>query len=61
MHGETIYDKTFDSRTAAPDAVAGVAAFRRRQQVYQKRAIEALERDILLTPDRRKDSVRMKC
>jgi hypothetical protein len=50
LHGEGIYDRTFDSATAKPDAVAAVEAFRAGQQAFQRRALAAMARDPHLAP-----------
>jgi hypothetical protein len=51
MHGDTIYDRTFDAKTARPEAAVAVRAFQADQKIFQKKTIEAIRRDPILAPD----------
>jgi hypothetical protein len=45
LHGEGIYDRTFDPATAKPDAVEAVEAFRARQRAFRRKALADIARD----------------
>jgi hypothetical protein len=45
MHGDTIYERTFDPAHARPEAAAAVQQFRAEQQRYQAMTRERLQQD----------------
>ncbi len=50
MHGDTIYDKTFDPATARPEAAAAVQRFRAGGAAFQQQAVTAVREDAVLAP-----------
>ncbi len=51
MHGDTIYDKTFDPATARPAAAEAVRRFRAEGAAFRQQAVAALRGDPILVPN----------
>ena len=51
MHGETIYDKTFDPATARPEAAEAVRRFREACAAFQQQVVEQVRGDAALATE----------
>ena len=49
MHGDTIYDKTFEPATARPEAAEAVRRFRAEGAAFQQQAVATLRGDPILS------------